>query len=200
MVSRLPIRLRPAHNELAVSYLTRLATLHGIAFTELWSQVSTRRRHYGIIVTLDGDLLVELTGQTRERLSHALIETRGRPDWRALRHEPQPGCHLCNARHPGGTVIQLLGHHDYVCTCHQIWIGPPDLPDRPQPRLKQLPEVVAAQHAHRRLLRRFGPAATYDAILTGFLFCARRWDAIADSTRDPAPTTPGTIGGDAATC
>jgi hypothetical protein len=64
MVSRLPIRLRPAHNELTVSYLSRLATLHGIAFTELWSQVSSRSRHYGVIVTLDGDLLVVVTGQS----------------------------------------------------------------------------------------------------------------------------------------
>lgn len=100
MVSRLPIRLRPAHNELRVSYLSRLATLHGIAFTELWSQVSSRRRHYGVIVTLDGDLLVAVTGQSRKRLSRALIETRERPDWRAL-HEPQPGCHRCNAPPPG---------------------------------------------------------------------------------------------------
>lgn len=84
-------------------------------------------------------------------------------------------------------MIQLLGHHDYVCTRHRIWIGPPDLPDRPQPALPQLPEVVAAQHAHRRLLRRFGPAATYDAVLTGFLICGRRWDTIADSSREPGP-------------
>ncbi|MEV7551927.1 hypothetical protein AB0N89_20090 [Amycolatopsis sp. NPDC089917] len=59
---------------------------------------------------------------------------------------------------------------------HRIWIGPPDHLDHPQPSLNQLPEVVAAQHRHRRLLRRVGPAATFDAVLTGFLICAHRWN------------------------
>ncbi|CRK55298.1 hypothetical protein [Alloactinosynnema sp. L-07] len=187
MGSRLPIHLRPADSELTASYLTRLASMHGLPFSELWSQVSSRHRLYGNIASLDGELLVAVTGQTRDRLSRALVELRGRrTDWRALRHEPQPGCHRCNARHLGGTVIQLLGHHDYACTRHRVWIGPPDLPDHPQPRLEQLPEVVAAQHTHRRLLRRLGPAATYDAVLTGFLICARRWEAVADSHK-PGP-------------
>jgi hypothetical protein len=33
MVSRLPITIRPAHNEIAVSYLARLAALHDLPFT-----------------------------------------------------------------------------------------------------------------------------------------------------------------------
>jgi hypothetical protein len=48
--------------------------------------------------------------------------------------------------------------------------------DHPQPSLDQLPEVVTAQHQHRRLLRGIGPAATYDAVLTGFLICAHHWN------------------------
>ena len=43
MPSRLPIRIRPAADEIAVSYLNRLATLHEIPFPELWPQVSRPR-------------------------------------------------------------------------------------------------------------------------------------------------------------
>lgn len=179
MVSRLPITTRPAHREIAVSYLARLAALHDMPFDELWKQASRSDRSTGTRRTLDGDLLATISRQSRTRLNHAIIELLApEPDWLALRHEPQPGCRRCTARHPGGPVLQLLGHHDYVCTRHHIWIGPPDHPDDPQPSLEQLPEITAAQHRHRRLLRRVGPAATYDAVLTGFLICAHRWNII----------------------
>lgn len=179
MVSRLPITTRPAHQEIAVSYLARLAALHDMPFAELWQQASRSRGSTSTRRTLDGDLLATVANQPRERLNHAIIELHTpEPDWLALRHEPQRSCRRCSARHPGGPVLQLLGHHDYVCTRHRIWIGPPDHPDDPQPNLDQLPEVTAAQHRHRRLLRRIGPAATYDAVLTGFLICAHRWSLI----------------------
>jgi hypothetical protein len=176
MASRLPITIRPADSEIAVSYMRRLATLHDMPFAELWQQASDQRRAYGKGRALSGDRLATIATQPRERLAQALIELRGpRPDWLALRHEPQRGCWRCNARHPGGLVLQLLGHHRYACVRHHVWIGPPDQPYHPQPSLDGLPEVVAAQHRHLRLLRRFGPAATFDAVLTGFLFCAHFW-------------------------
>lgn len=178
MVSRLPISARPAADEIAVSYLARLATLHDMPFDELWKQASRPRRAHGSTLALDGDRLAHIAGQPRERLNRALIELRGRgTDWLARRHQPQRGCRRCNARHPGGLVWQLLPHHRYVCTRHRIWIGP-DQFDHPQPDLDELPEVVAAQHRHLRLLRRVGPAATYDAVLTGFLICAYRWNFV----------------------
>uniref|UniRef100_UPI003F497F35 hypothetical protein n=1 Tax=Amycolatopsis sp. CA-096443 TaxID=3239919 RepID=UPI003F497F35 len=170
MVSRLPITVRPAHRELAVSYLARLAALHELPAEDLWRHVSRNRR-------LDGDLLAQLAGQPRARLGRAIVELLDpEPDWLALRHEPQRGCRRCTAGHHGGPVLLLLRHHDYVCTRHRIWIGPPDLLDHPQPSLAELPEVVTAQHRHRRLLARLGPAATFDAVLTGFLFCAHHWN------------------------
>ncbi|WP_436498169.1 hypothetical protein [Actinokineospora sp. HUAS TT18] len=145
-------------------------------FVDLWDQVSGRRRAYGQGRALNADRLAAVAGQPRDRLARALIELRvPRPDWLALRHEPQRGCHRCNARHPGGPVLQLLGHHNYLCTRHSVWIGPPDQTDHPQPALDELPEIVAAQHQHLRLLRRIGPAATYDAVITGFLICGHRW-------------------------
>ena len=163
----------------------RLATLHEMPFAELWPQVSRPRRNGQPTRRLDADLLAAVADQPASALARAVIELRApEPDWLALRHEPQRGCWRCNARHPGGPVLQLLGHHRYACTRHRVWIGPPDLTDHPQPDLTPLPEIVAAQHVHLRLLRRLGPAATFDAVLTGFLICAHRWN----SRHDPTPT------------
>jgi len=183
MVSRLPITIRPAHQEIAVSYLARLATLHELPVDELWQQVSRPKTKSSPTRRLDGDLLATVANQPRHRLDRAIIELRDpEPDWLALRHEPQQGCWRCDAHHPGGPVLHLLAHHHFVCTRHRVWIGPPDQVDHPQPSLGELPEVVAAQHRHLRLLRRLGPAATFDAVLTGFLICAHHWNFIDTTT------------------
>jgi hypothetical protein len=64
-----------------------------------------------------------------------------------MRHQPQPGCPRCDARHPGGPVTHLLPRH------------------------------------HLRLVRGHGPAASFDAVLTGFLFCGHLWaDRCDDDT------------------
>ena len=87
-----------------------------------------------------------------------LPELHPAPDWSALRHQPQPGCPRCDARHPGGPVTHLLPHHRYVCTRHRYWIGPPDI-DQPATGLAGLDDIVRAQRQHLRLLGRHGPAA-----------------------------------------
>ena len=97
------------------------------------------------------------------------------PDWQAWRHQPQPGCPRCDARHDGGPVTRLLPHHRYVCTRHRYWIGPPDAGQPATPLGPELASIVQAQRRHLRLLRRHGPAATYDAVLTGFLLCGHLW-------------------------
>ena len=75
-------------------------------------------------------------------------------------------------RRPG---TRLLPHHRYVCTRHRYWIGPPDAGQPATPLSPQLPDIVQAQRRHLRLLRRYGPAAAYDAVLTGFLLCGHLW-------------------------
>lgn len=177
MHSRLPIAVPPAHHETAGSYVARLAALHGLPLPELWDQVSRPRRPGSTSRVIAADRLAAVTGHPETRLTRAVIDLRRpEPDWLAYRHAPQPGCPRCTARHPCGPVLQLLAHHRYVCTRHQQWIGPIDPPAHPSPNLRHLPEITAAQRAHLRLLHRLGPAATYDAVLTGFLICAHRWD------------------------
>lgn len=72
---------------------------------------------------------------------------------------------------PGGPVTRLLPHHRYVCTRHRYWIGPPDAGQQATALGPELADIVSAQWRHLRLLRRYGTAATYDAVLTGFLIC-----------------------------
>ena len=71
-------------------------------------------------------------------------------------------------------MTHLLPHLHYVCTRHRYWIGPPDI-DQPATGLGGLDDIVRAQRHHLRLLGRHGPAAGYDAVLTGFLVCGHLW-------------------------
>jgi len=171
---RLPVAVPPARHETAASYLARLASLHGLAPGGLWHEVSspqpgTRRR------AIDPGQLAAITGRPAEHMARALPELRPGPDWQAWRHQPQPRCPRCDARHDGGPVTRLLPHHRYVCTRHRYWIGPPDAGQPATPLGPQLAGIVQAQRRHLRLLRRYGPAAAYDAMLTGFLICGHLW-------------------------
>ncbi|SLJ80639.1 TniQ family protein [Mycobacteroides abscessus] len=181
MLARLPIPAGPARHETVQSYLTRLAMLHGLPARELWEHVSTTSatdlsgRTRGRVV--HAERLAVVTGRPVEHLGLALPELRDpAPDWSTWRHQSQPGCGRCDARHDGGPVLRLLPHRHYVCTRHRYWIGPPDagqLPTRLPDRVGD--QIVAAQHRHNRLLARYGSAATFDAVLTGFLFCGHLW-------------------------
>lgn len=193
MLARLPIPLGPAPHETAASYLARLAGVHALPVGELWEQLAipmpgqsprSRRR---IVLP---DRLAVVTGRPADHLAHALPELRGPADgtadgavdgavdWTAWRHQPQPGCPCCDARHQGGPVWRLLPHHHYVCTRHRYWIGPPDI-GQPATALgsgEVANELVRAQKTHHRLVARYGTAAVFDAVLTGFLICAYLWD------------------------
>jgi hypothetical protein len=162
---RLPVAVPPARHETSASYLARLASLHGLHPRELWQPGTSRR---DIIPAR----LAAVTGRPPGHLGLALPELRHpEPDWQAWRHQPQPRCPRCDARHDGGPVTRLLPHHRYVCTRHRYWIGPPDAGQPATPLGPALAGIIQAQWRHLRLLRRHGTAATYDAVLTGFLIC-----------------------------
>lgn len=136
------------------------------------------------------DRLAAATGHHRDHLARALPELQPAQGWTVLRHQPQPGCPRCDARHRGGPVTRVLPHHHYVCTRHRYWLGPPDLDQTATALTDELDDLVLAQRRHLRLLRRHGPIATYDAALTAFLVCGHFWsdwsqdDAIARSNWD----------------
>lgn len=171
---RLPIAVAPAPRETVLSYLSRLATLHGLHLRELWEPISTPRpgsRRRDVVA----DRLAAVTGHDGDHLARALPELHPAQDWAVLRHQPQPGCPRCDARHRGGPVTRLLPHHHYVRIRHRYWLGPPDL-DQPATAIAdELDDLVPAQRRHLRLLRRHGPIATYDAVLTAFLVCGHFW-------------------------
>ena len=181
----LPVAVPPARHETAASYLARLAALHGLHPAELWQQVSTPRPGSSRRDIIPGRL-AEITGRPAARLGLALPEVRHPgPDWQAWRHQAQPGCPRCDARHDGGPVSRLLPHHRYVCTRHWYWIGPPDAGQPATPLGPDLADVVRAQRRHLRLLRHCGTALTYDAVLTGFLICGHLWDHAAHGWDTP---------------
>lgn len=175
LLRTLPDPVPPARHEIPTSYISRLATLHGLDINGLWSQL-TQPAYPGagrrVVVP---ERLAALTGRPVHALAGAMPELRDPPpNWEMFRHQPQTGCHLCDARHPGGPVIRLLPHHTYVCLRHGAWIGPPDV-DHPAADLTGFPDIIDAQRRHLLLLRRHGWAATYDATLTALMVCGHIW-------------------------
>jgi len=173
---RLPIPAPPARHETVVSYLTRLAVLHRLPTRELWEPVSTPRPGTNRR-DIDLERLAALTGRPGVELARALPELRSpAPAWGSWRHQSQPRCPRCDARHDGGPVHRLLPQHRYVCTRHRYWIGPPDAGqaatalDHPEQQ-----ELVRAQWRHLRLVHQRGAAAAFDAVLTSFLICGHLW-------------------------
>jgi len=174
---RLPIPAAPARHETVASYLGRLAALHGLKIRELWDAVSTTTQASSPR-DVDAGRLAAVTGRPGDQLARALPELRTpAPDWTAWRHQPQPRCPRCDARHDGGQVQRLLPHHRYVCTRHRYWIGPPDAGQTASElRGPVTREIVATQHRHLRLVHRHGAAVALDAVLTGFLICGHLWN------------------------
>lgn len=178
-VSRLPIPVPPAQHETVSSYLSRLASVHGLHPRELWASVSSSQPGTSRRV-IHADRLADLTGRPATHLVAALPDLDPMADWTAWRHQPQPRCPRCDARHDGGPVQRLLPHHDYVCLRHSYWIGPPDVGQPATELGRELRKVVRAQHRHLRLQRRHGADAAFDAVLTGFLICGHLWDNRSD--------------------
>ncbi|WP_149179442.1 TniQ family protein [Streptomyces sp. TRM49041] len=187
LLRRLPDPVPPARHEIPVSYIRRLANLHGLDVSDLWVQVTQREKSGGMRRVVVPERLVALTGRSVHALAGAMPELRNpQPDWRMFRHTPQTGCRRCDARHPGGVVLRLLPHHRYVCLRHHTWIGPPDA-DWPAADLSELPDIVHAQRQHLRLLHRRGVPLTFDAVLTAFSFCGHIWNSADDHPKQRGP-------------
>ncbi len=68
---------------------------------------------------------------------------------------------------------RLFAHHEYLCTPHGYWIGPPDptRDDSPPHLAGRLPGLVAAQRRLGRTAVRHGWAATFDATAAATSIC-----------------------------
>ncbi|MGH3277428.1 MAG: TniQ family protein [Streptosporangiaceae bacterium] len=171
---RLPAPVPPAQHETVASWLHRLAAVHGLHPRDLRAHLGIGRAvPEGGMPSLAGRLSA-VTGYPAVNLARALPELRvPEPDWPSRRHLAQRACRRCTARHQGGPVRRLFAHHEYLCTRHGYWIGPPDpsRDDPPQPLAGQVPDLVAAQRTLDRTWRLHGWAAAFDAAVVATHIC-----------------------------
>jgi len=158
------------HGETIGSYLHRLADANHITIGTLAHVIGYGRRYQRTDDTTDGwppdapPRLAALTGRTATALAHALpaLAATGAGGHAPLAESPpRPACRACTARRGvHSLVIRRAPHHECVCQRHQRWLHGGDQHD-----LSQLPDVLRANLAHRRLTRRRGGAATSPAYL-----------------------------------
>jgi hypothetical protein len=164
----LPITVSPVSGEILSSYLGRVAAANHITATALlallprWFRTKIRdcddRRQYPKLLPAAADALHQLaavTGSTSKTLTHALpvftyfVTDPARPVRATV------ACQRCLAangiRQP---VPILLVAHMRICSRHQLWLPANGLP---QLDLSACPDITAAQHQARRLLRRHTP-------------------------------------------
>jgi hypothetical protein len=164
----LPITVSPVSGEILSSYLGRVAAANHITATALlallprWFRTKIRdcddRRQYPPLLPAAADALHQLaavTGSTSKTLTHALpvftyfVTDPARPVRATV------ACQRCLAangiRQP---VPILLVAHMRICSRHQLWLPANGLP---QLDLSACPDITAAQHQARRLLRRHTP-------------------------------------------
>jgi TniQ len=164
----LPITVSPVSGETLPSYLGRVAAANHITAAALlallprWFRTKIRDcddrgQHFRLLPAAAGALrqLAAVTGIPGTALTHAL------PAFTYLTGNPaEPvrataACHRCLAadgiRQP---VPVLLAAHLRICTRHRLWLPASGLP---QLDLSPCPDITAAQHQARRLLRRYTP-------------------------------------------
>ncbi len=171
---RLPAPVPPAQDETVASWLHRLASVHGLCAADLRADLGIGRAapEDGMPAMLPR--LAAVTGYPPGNLARALPELRQPgPDWLGLRHLAQRACPRCTARHSGGPVRRLFAHHEYLCTRHGYWVGPPDPSndDPPRPLALRLPELAAAQRTLTRTRRLRGWEVTFDATVAAAGIC-----------------------------
>ncbi|MER5987247.1 hypothetical protein [Streptomyces sp. NPDC001787] len=155
----LPRPLKPFPQETEASFLDRLATANAMPVQRL------QRPSHWLESRLDpvGRISV-LSGQPQTSIRYAI------PRWEPQAWNTPQGpfaattrwaCRRCVARRTGtpgqGVMVWMSRHHDQVCIPHRLWIGRAVEAPANQFDLADLPEIVAAQKRHYRLLRRYGP-------------------------------------------
>lgn len=163
---RLPVPIRLVRHEIVESYLTRLARANHLDPSELTDYLDASGNPCG---SHRFDRLAAVTGHPAERL-HAMLATTVHPG----QHRRREACHRCLAQHGIPTTVQLAAPtHHTICRRHRRWL--PDSNNRPgqQYDLSGLPEIVAAQRQHARLVTHHEDQAA--GFVTDAEHIIRRW-------------------------
>jgi hypothetical protein len=163
---RLPRTVTPFHNETVDSFLRRLATANHISILELMPYLAGAPKkppRPEWVSIASGWPLTVLAQRTRGLVAEV---PRGTHSGTA--------CRCCMARRGVfERVVICRPRHVNVCLRHQLWIGDTRSPDE-QLDVTALPDVITAQRAHRRLVRRHGAEAT-DSAYGEARHIVRRW-------------------------
>lgn len=188
LLRQLPITSSAARYETLESYLRRLENLNHLAPGSLAIILSTKHRPATSWAPLkaddlDLDRLSMLTGYNPAILRQAIADLSEPVTKTELFHQhARPACPQCSWK-PGGLVRVRLPLHSFVCTKHKKWIGSAIHGDSgrhldQQPfDIRQLPDIITAQHRHRRLVRAWGDAATAQVLRHAdscFIYWAKR--------------------------
>lgn len=173
----LPITVSPVSGEILSSYLGRLAAANHITAAALlallprWFRTKIRdcdeRGQRYMLLPSAADALHQLaavSGSTSRTLTHAL------PVFTYFVTDPArpvrvtTACRRCLAANGIHQPIPiLLAAHLRICSRHQLWLPANGLP---QLDLSACPDITAAQHQARRLLRRHTPQRLISAQVT----------------------------------
>lgn len=165
---QLPVTSPPAPYETIESYLNRLEQLNHLKREELTQIIAATRIPRWTMRRLTADVidiqrLSAMAGYPTATLRRAMPQLH-QPDWRLFQHDARPACERCIQRH-GGPVTRFYRSYSFICLKHRAWVGghPRGRHTSSRPlTISRLPEVLAAQRRHHRLVRRHGQlAVTY---------------------------------------
>ncbi len=162
----LPMAVSPVAGEMLVSYLGRLATANHVTIGDLltilppWfhtkiSNHDDRAQHHMLVPATTDALhrLAVITGTTPTALALALPAFANGDLLAPVR--ATRACQRCMVTRGIHQAVPVhLPACQQICTRHGLWLG---AADRPQLDLTTCPEIIAAQHRARRLLRRCTP-------------------------------------------
>jgi len=189
---RLPRTLPPLQNETVRSYLWRLAAANALTGLELQVHLTGSVKKE----TVTAEQLAMLTGYPARTLRYAMLELcrpadlarmqiAGRPrpgptdwGWRWPHNRIRFACDHCATRRgvtrrvPARPQVWTT-HEDVVCLRHRRWLG--TLQQDVQPGLAHLPDILAANRRHRRLIQLHGREPVRSAVMAATPIC-RKWN------------------------
>ena len=178
---QLPRTVTPISDETVASFARRLADANYLN-AEAFRQLLTGGRRLTVPVPVD--VLMTLSGHTELVLCCAMPElcTTQQLSTLPVAGRALPGvareglmCRACAAVCGAtGSVRRWQTHEAVVCVRHRLWTAVGSTGPDAQLSLTEHPEIIAANLAHRRLIRRYGRPAVHCAYIDALRVC-RGW-------------------------